>query len=100
MDDVFELIMIVSFGVSWPLNIYKAWKARSAKGTSVLFYFFIVIGYLFGIASKIIRQQRGITSPFYVWFFYVLNTLMVSAGIVLWFRNRRLDRIAERESGN
>ena len=93
MDDIFELIMIISFGVSWPLNIYKAWKARTAKGNSVLFYFFIVAGYLFGIASKVIKQQKGVTTPGYVWFFYILNTLMVSVGILLWFRNRRLDRL-------
>lgn len=93
MDDIFELIMIISFGVSWPLNIYKAWKAGTAKGNSVLFYFFIVIGYLFGIASKVVKLQNGVTTPGYVWFFYILNTVMVSAGIVLWFRNRSLDRL-------
>ena len=39
MADFFELLMIVCFGVSWPLNIYKAWKARTTKGSSVPFYF-------------------------------------------------------------
>ena len=95
MADVFELFMIVCFGVSWPLNIIKAWKARTAKGSSVPFYFLILVGYLFGIASKVIKLRRGIATPGYVWFFYILNSVIVTLGILVWFRNRRLDRRAE-----
>ena len=51
MANFLEVMMVVLFGISWPLNIAKAWKARSAKGSSVLFYYFIWAGYLFGIAS-------------------------------------------------
>ena len=95
MADVFELCMIVCFGVSWPLNIIKAWKARTAKGSSVPFYFLILVGYLFGIASKAIKLRRGIATPGYVWFFYILNSVIVTLGILVWVRNRRLDRRAE-----
>ncbi len=95
MSDVFELLMIVCFGISWPLNIYKAWKARTTKGSSVPFYFLILGGYLFGISSKIIKLSQGISTPGYVWFFYILNSVIVAAGIAVWFRNRRLDRRAE-----
>ena len=94
MADVFELIMIVCFGVSWPLNIIKAWKARTAKGSSIPFYFLILIGYLFGITSKVVKLRAGVSTPGYVWFFYVLNSLIVTVGILVWFRNRRLDRNA------
>lgn len=94
MADVLELFMIVCFGVSWPLNIYKAWKARTARGSSIPFYLLILTGYLFGIASKIIKLQHGINTPGYVWFFYILNSVIVTLGIVVWFRNRRLDRKA------
>lgn len=96
MSDVFELFMIVCFGISWPLNIYKAWKARTTKGSSVPFYFLILAGYLFGITSKIIKLSQGISTPGYVWFFYILNSVIVATGIAVWFRNRRLDRRAER----
>ena len=82
MADVFELVMIVCFGVSWPLNIYKAWKARTTKGSSVQFYFLILIGYLFGIASKVIKLNQGISTPGYVWFFYILNSVIVTLGII------------------
>ncbi|MDO5111772.1 MAG: hypothetical protein Q4E65_05675 [Clostridia bacterium] len=95
MANVLEVCMVVCFGLSWPLNITKLWKARTAKGTSVLFYFFIVIGYLFGIASKVAKAYAGVSTPFYVWFFYVLNTLMVATGIVIYYRNALLDKKAQ-----
>ena len=92
MANILEAAMIVCFGLSWPINISKLLKSRTAKGTSVLFYYFIDIGYVAGIAAKFIKLSQGIGTPFYVWFFYVLNFVMVSADLVLYFRNRALDK--------
>lgn len=94
MSEILEAAMVVCFGISWPLNISKLVKSKTAKGTSVLFYFFIWIGYVFGLASKAIKMSNGIMTPGYVWFFYILNTLMVSCGILLYFRNKKLDQQA------
>lgn len=98
MADVFEALMVICFGISWPINISKAWKARTAKSTSVLFYFFIWLGYIFVIIAKAIKLQNGISTPIYVWFFYVLNTIMVTCGILIYFRNKLLDRKAEKQA--
>ena len=95
-----EMLMLICFGVSWPINIAKAWKARSTKGISVLFYGFILLGYLVGIAAKLALIRYYAPAPWYetvhlyVLFFYVLNTLMVAAGIAIWFRNRALENKA------
>ena len=43
-----EIAMLVLFGVSWPFNIAKSYKSRTAKGKSVIFEFIVIIGYLFG----------------------------------------------------
>lgn len=94
MDNIFEMLMVILFGVSWPLNIAKAWKARTQKGSSVLFYFFILAGYVFGLGSKYIKLQQGISTPGYVWFFYILNAVMVSVGIAIYFRNGICDKRA------
>lgn len=94
MDNIFEMLMVILFGVSWPLNIAKAWKARTQKGSSVLFYFFILAGYVFGLGSKYIKLQQGISTPGYVWFFYILNAVMVSVGITIYFRNGIYDKRA------
>ena len=34
---VFEILMLVCFGLSWPFNIAKSWKSRTAKGKSLIF---------------------------------------------------------------
>ena len=97
MSEILEIIMIVSFGASWPLNVMKSYKARTAKGKSVAFLLLIIFGYLAGIASKLINPvyMESFASKWYVLFFYVLNLLMVSVDLGLYFRNRRLDRKRE-----
>ncbi len=96
---IMETLMVICFGISWPLNIIKAWKARTARGTSVLFYFFIWIGYVFAIIGKLVATSIGeaewdkIILPF---IFYIINGLMVSGGILIYFRNKILDRLAEK----
>ena len=37
MSEILEIIMIVTFGLSWPANVIKSYKARTAKGKSILF---------------------------------------------------------------
>lgn len=53
----FEALMLICFGVSWPVNAYKSYKARTAVGTSAVFLTLVTIGYLFGIAAKFIGNN-------------------------------------------
>jgi len=92
MSDLLEVLMIISFGLSWPFNIIKAWRAKTAKGTSIQFYSLIWIGYLLGILSKIIKIKSGIAVPGYVVFCYCLNEILITIGIIIYFRNRQLDK--------
>ena len=93
-----EMLMVICFGISWPINIVKAWKARSTKGISLMFYCLILLGYLFALAGKCILIAYYAPRPWYetvhwyVMLFYVLNTLMVATGIGIYFRNRRLEQ--------
>ena len=92
MAQIFETIMLVCFGLSWPFNITKSLRARTAKGKSVMFEIVIIIGYLCGLAGKFI--SGNIT---YVAAFYVADILMVSIDLALTFRNRALDCMAAEE---
>lgn len=94
MSELLEIIMIVSFGVSWPLNVIKSYKARTTKGKSFSFLCLIFFGYIAGIASKLVNESymASIGEKWYVLFFYVLNLLMVGADLCLYARNFRLDR--------
>ena len=56
MSEILEIIMIVSFGASWPMNVVKSYKARTAKGKSVAFLALILFGYVAGIISKLYSQ--------------------------------------------
>ena len=78
--------MLICFGFAWPVDIYKSIKSRSTKGKSLPFLLVIVAGYAFGIVHKLIHSKD------FVMFLYLLNALMVSTDIVLYFRNKRLER--------
>ncbi len=97
MSDVLEVIMIVSFGFSWPFNVVKSYKSRTAKGKSILFLCLIFFGYIAGIASKLLNENymSAISEKWYVLFFYCLNLLMVGADILIYFRNKKLDKTAK-----
>ncbi len=96
MAEILEIIMIVSFGASWPLNVIKSYKARTAKGKSLGFLLLIFGGYIAGIASKFVneRYMLSISQKWYVLFFYFLNLTMVGLDLVLYFRNKRLDKLS------
>ena len=96
MAEILEIIMIVSFGASWPMNVMKSYKARTTKGKSLGFLCLIEFGYVAGIASKLMNQayMAQFASKWYVLFFYVLNFLMVGADLILYARNKKLDKLA------
>ena len=98
MAEILEVIMIVCFGISWPFNVVRSYKARTAKGKSPVFLCLIILGYIAGIASKFMNEayMSAIEEKWYVLFFYFLNLVMVSADLVLYFRNRQLDRRNEK----
>ena len=96
MSEILEIIMIVSFGFSWPANVIKSYKARTTKGKSLLFLCLIFFGYIAGIASKLLNEayMAAFASKWYVLVFYILNFLMVGADLVIYFRNKSLDKKA------
>ena len=98
MAEIFEVIMIVSFGASWPLNVMKSYRARTTKGKSLAFLLLIFFGYIAGIISKLINDayMASFASKWYVLFFYVLNLIMVGADLILYARNYKLDKAAEK----
>lgn len=90
MASVFETIMLICFGFSWPLNVIKAYKARTTKGTSLPFIFLIISGYVCGIIAKILM---GIPNLF-VFVVYWINLIIVSMNVVVYIRNAKLDKAA------
>ena len=87
MGSILETVMLICFGFSWPLNVIKAYKAKTAKGTSLPFILLIITGYIAGIAAKVITGQIN-----YVLIAYIVNLAIVSINIVIYFRNASLDK--------
>ena len=87
MGSILETIMLVCFGFSWPLNVIKAYKARTTKGTSLPFILLIITGYIAGISAKIISHQIN-----YVLAAYIINLAIVSLNVIVYFRNATLDK--------
>ncbi len=87
LASVFETIMVLCFGLSWPMSIIRSYKARTAKGKSIFFMVFIVIGYIAGIAAKTMTHSFNLA----YWFYYI-NVIMVSTDICLYFRNKAIDK--------
>ena len=100
MAELFEILMVVCFGISWPLNIYRSYRARTAKGKSLPFLIFIFVGYVAGIVSKLTSDVYLATfaEKWYVLVFYCINLVMVGVDMSLYARNAMLDRRAIEKS--
>lgn len=86
MSQLLEAAMLICFGCSWPMNLIKNIKCKSAKSMSLPFILLITAGYIAGISAKLITHQIN-----YVLVVYILNIVIVSMNIAVYFYNRRLD---------
>ncbi len=97
MSEILEIVMVVSFGISWPANVMKAYRSRTAKDISPMFLCLIFFGYIVGIASKFTNEayMASFASKWYVLVFYILNLVMVGINICLYIRNKGIDKKGE-----
>ena len=84
---IFETIMLICFGMSWPISVYKSIRSKSTKGKSVFFIFAIIIGYISGIIGKIVNDQLS-----YVVVLYCVNLVVVSIDLGLYFINAKREK--------
>ncbi len=87
LASLLETVMILCFGISWPLSIRRMWVSKSTGGKSILFSCFILIGYFCGIAAKILLKNYNLA-----FIFYIINAVMVTVDILLWIRNYRYEQ--------
>ena len=81
---LFEAIMLICFGASWPVSIWKTFKVKNPVGKSVGFLWLIIIGYVAGIINKVLGKTDWVLA------LYILNTVMVSADLFLVIYYRKL----------
>ena len=73
----YEAAMIICFGVSWPVAIWKTIKTKHVHGKSLTFLALVASGYGFGMIHKAVNNFD------WVIFLYAFNFLMVLAEIGL-----------------
>ncbi len=93
MKEIFEFIMLLCFGLSWPISVYKSIKSGSTQGKSVVFIIAIIIGYISGILGKFIGGQIN-----YVLVIYCFNLVVVSIDLTLYFINKRREKLCAAEN--
>lgn len=86
MAEILEAIMLICFGLSWPTNALKAFRSRTARGSSWQFLLLITMGYVAGIAAKFVSGSIN-----WVLAVYFINMAMLGVNWAVYVRNRRLD---------
>ena len=81
---ILEAIMLVCFGLSWPISIYRTYKVKNPLGKSIAFLWLIIIGYIAGILNKIVGHKVD-----WVIWLYAVNALMVATDLFLVVLYRR-----------
>ena len=67
MSELLEITMLLCFGASWPMNVIKSWRARTARGKSLAFLCLIEVGYVAGVASKLCCFSMYSTGSWWAW---------------------------------
>ena len=87
MQQIFEMVMLVCFGLSWPISVYKSLTSHSTQGKSLVFMVAIIIGYISGITGKLVGGQIN-----YVLAMYCFNLTVVSFDLMLYVTNKRREK--------
>lgn len=86
---IFEMVMLICFGLSWPISVYQSVKSKSTKGKSVFFIFAVIIGYVSGIIGKVVNGDVS-----YVLVLYCVNLAVVTADLAIYYVNKKRERLA------
>lgn len=76
---IFEAVMLVCFGISWPFSIAKSVRTRTVSGKSPMFMAIVCAGYLSGLIHK------AVYSPDWIMALYAVNMVLVVTDLILYF---------------
>lgn len=82
---IFEAGMMVCFGISWPIAALKTYRCKCVHGKSIHFSMLILLGYMCGIAHKVLDDMD------WVFWLYILNTFFLLVDMYLYwlYRNNK-----------
>ena len=108
--EILEIAMLVCFGCSWPISVYKSIKIRTSVGKSAVFNILLIVGYIAGIVSKFLKMEPfmianandGLKKGIFIFalIMYFVNLAMIAANLVLYYMNKNLDMKKAAEFAN
>lgn len=88
--------MNICFGLSWPSNVMKSIRSRTAKGKSLSFLLLVEAGYTAGIIGKIITHTYNLTTVFYfINFRLFLRIFVCISATAILIKRRKAGKSAE-----
>lgn len=84
---IFEIIMLVCFGSSWPFAVVKTLRTKVVAGKSLVFLVLILVGYIAGIINKLVTNFDHV-----IWLYFLIGS-MVLTEIALYIKYEKLDLI-------
>ena len=93
-SEILEALMLVCFGLAWPMATLRLLRSGSAEGRRLGFTLVILCGYLAGALSKLLGTPASAGLPPVFWL-YLLNTLSVGANAALQWHFRRLQAFGD-----
>ena len=82
-----EIVMLVCFGISWPVSIAKSLRTKNVSGKSPLFMGLIATGYVAGIVHKYYFDWNWVAA------LYLLNLILVLIDLVIYYRYLPRDKV-------
>jgi hypothetical protein len=79
---MWEAVMLVCFGASWPPAIIKTLRVKNPKGKSFIFMSLVLIGYMCGIIGKAVAFKSACLTNIVFWL-YILDFGMVATDYCL-----------------
>ena len=77
---IFEIIMLVCFGISWPISIAKSIRTKVVEGKSPVFMVIVCLGYVSGMVHKTLHSLD------WVIVLYFVNMVLIIIDIALYFK--------------
>jgi hypothetical protein len=77
---IFEAMMLICFGISWPISIIKALRTKVVAGKSPLFMFIVILGYASGVVHKCLYSMDWVIA------LYAVNLILVGIDLLLYYR--------------
>ena len=81
---VFEILMLLCFGLSWPISISKALRTKHVVGKSPMFMLVVCAGYVCGALHKLLYSFDAVI------ILYSVNMTMVAFDLLLYYRYEKL----------